>query len=163
LTVLRLNGTLYQAGKNVRGERRGYIAEEDENCCSTDEFVADRAVNLVRCDAFLADAVNQGVELVVFPENVLFRGKDQGYRDSGSKIPGPVTDQLAALSRKHGVAVVWGAIVETTPKGFHNSCVFVSHKGELLGMYRKMHLFELYDGETPLFREANFSRRAMTL
>ena len=110
--------------------------------------------NIAACETFFVQARTQGVELLVFPENVLYRGKDEGFRASASAIPGPVTERLCALSRTHAMAAVWGGIVENVSGRYHNSCVFISASGEILSVYRKMHLFELYDGDTALYHES---------
>ena len=115
----------------------------------------DRETNLDRCETYINEAAARGAELVVFPENILFRGKDSGYRDSATSVPGHVSDRLCALSRTHGIAVVWGAVVEQSDIGLHNSCIVISAEGDILSLYRKIHLFELYNGATALFREAD--------
>jgi len=115
----------------------------------------DRERNLAKCERFIRGAKERGAHLVVFPENVLYRGKDEGFRSSASAIPGPVISRLAELSHAHRIAVVWGAIVERGARGLHNSCVVIGADGALLGVYRKIHLFELFDGGKVLFREAD--------
>ncbi|NLF40588.1 carbon-nitrogen hydrolase family protein [bacterium] len=115
---------------------------------------SDREANIAKCAAFIAQAARDGAGLVVFPENVLFKGRDTGFRATASPVPGPVTDRLCELSRAHGVAVVWGAIVERAGTACHNTALFVLPDGTIGASYRKMHLFELYDGDTVCFREA---------
>jgi len=113
----------------------------------------DREKNLARCAAFFRRGSREHVDLLVFPENVLCRGKGEGYRGSASRIPGEVSSRLALLSREYSMAAVWGGIVEETDDGLYNTSLFFSRSGDLIATYRKMHLFALYDGERVCFRE----------
>jgi predicted amidohydrolase len=92
--------------------------------------------------------------MIVFPENVLFRGNDSGFRRSASNIPGSVTRQLSMLSRRFRMAAVWGGLVERADDRLFNTSVFFDEQGRLRAAYRKMHLFELYDGRQVCFRES---------
>jgi hypothetical protein len=58
----------------------------------------DVAANLAQCAAHMRAAAAAGAALIVFPENALFRGTDDGYRAAAQRVPGPLTEQLAALS-----------------------------------------------------------------
>jgi len=114
-----------------------------------------RARNLATCADFFARAAAHGADMIVFPENVLYRGDDAGFRRSASVIPGGVTRQLSALSRRFRMAAVWGGVVERAGNRLFNTSVFFDEKGRLRGAYRKMHLFELYDGRQVCFRESD--------
>ena len=114
-------------------------ADAEENfSCSVDIFEKAR---------------KEKVELLLFPENVFYRGCDEGYKNQARNIPGDYTNKLASLSKKFSIAALWGSIVEKTKTGFYNTSLFFSESGNLIGKYRKIHLFELYDNEQVLFRE----------
>jgi len=116
---------------------------------------ADAEDNLSRSADIFNQAKKENVELLLFPENIFYRGEDEEYKIHSHHIPGHLTKKLAALSEKFSIAAVWGSIVERVPRGFYNSSVFFSESGELIGKYRKIHLFELYDNENILFRESD--------
>jgi len=116
---------------------------------------ADAEENLLRSVDIFKKAKEEQVKLLLFPENILYRGDDKGYKFRAQKIPGSLTQKLACLSKEFSVAAVWGSIVEETSRGLYNSSVFFSEAGDLIGVYRKVHLFELYDEEKVLFRESD--------
>ena len=116
---------------------------------------SDAEENLSRSVDFFEKAKEEKIELLLFPENVLYRGNDNGYKNQAQNIPGKFTQQLGNLSRKFSVSAVWGGVVEKTETGFYNTSLFFSESGDLIGKYRKIHLFELYDNEQILFRECD--------
>jgi predicted amidohydrolase len=113
----------------------------------------DRAANLARCEDVFASAAEREADLLVLPENVLYRGLEEGFRASASRMPGPVTELLGELSRRTGVAAVWGGVVEETDAGRYNAALLFDREGVLQARYRKMHLFALYDGDVTRFEE----------
>ncbi|MBS0462711.1 MAG: carbon-nitrogen hydrolase [Proteobacteria bacterium] len=55
-------------------------------------------------------------------------------------IPGPSTDALGALARRHGVVIV-GSLFERRAAGlYHNTAVVLEADGTVAGKYRKMHI-----------------------
>ena len=55
-------------------------------------------------------------------------------------IPGPSTERLGALAKKHGVVIV-GSLFERRGAGlYHNTAVVLEKDGSLAGKYRKMHI-----------------------
>ncbi|MGE3308427.1 MAG: nitrilase family protein [Limisphaerales bacterium] len=108
----------------------------------------DKEANFKTVERFLASAVAQGAQLVVFPECCV-----SGYWFMRNLTPdqlgqlaepipdGPSTQRLIALARKHRVTVGAGW-VETGPEGgFHNSYVVALPDGTY-HRHRKLHSFE---------------------
>ena len=116
---------------------------------------ADAEDNLSRSADIFNQAKKENVELLLFPENIFYRGWDEEYKIHSHHIPGHLTQTLADLSKKFSIAAVWGGIVEKAQHGFYNTSVFFSDSGDLICKYRKIHLFELYDNENVLFRESD--------
>jgi predicted amidohydrolase len=87
-----------------------------------------------------------GADLVVLPESAT-TGYHPGAEadalwDAVSEIPGPVTDPLAAVARRLGVHLVWGTYERGPARGqVFNSAAVIGPTGEVLGVYRKTHLF----------------------
>jgi deaminated glutathione amidase len=87
-----------------------------------------------------------GADLVVLPESATtgyHPGTDADTLwDAVSEIPGPVTDPLAEAARAHGVHLVWGTYERGPERGqVFNSAVVIGPTGDVLGVYRKTHLF----------------------
>jgi deaminated glutathione amidase len=87
-----------------------------------------------------------GAELVVLPE-AASTGFTPGVPadelwDLVSAIPGPVTEPLQEAARRHGVHLVWGSYERGAERGVvHNSAAVIGPSGDVLGVYRKTHLF----------------------
>jgi N-carbamoylputrescine amidase len=106
--------------------------------------VEDTQKNLETATAFIHKAARDGAQIVCLPE--LFRSRyfcqteDHAFFKLAEPIPGPTTEALGKLARKHGITVV-GSIFERRSAGvYHNTAVVIDANGKLLGKYRKMHI-----------------------
>jgi deaminated glutathione amidase len=101
----------------------------------------DRCVSMVeRCVA------ESGAELVVLPETA-----STGFTPAVSReqlfelvdtVPGAVTAPIQEVAARLKVHVVFGTYERGTPTGtVHNTAALVGPTGEVLGAYRKTHLF----------------------
>lgn len=100
--------------------------------------------NLTKAEAGIAEAASRGAEIVCLPE--LFTGpyfcqkEDPELFDRAEPIPGPSSQRLAAAARKNKVIVV-GSLFERRMAGvYHNTATVHDANGDLLGIYRKMHI-----------------------
>ena len=98
--------------------------------------------NLQKIEEFTKKARNQAADLIVFPELSLtgYVMRDQVY-EQAETIPGPSSRIIESISRKNGIAIVFG-MPELSKKAkatIFNTAVFVGTRG-LIGKYRKMYL-----------------------
>ena len=100
--------------------------------------------NLANIEARVAGAAARGAKLVLLQE--LHNGpyfcqhEHCDEFDRAEPIPGPSTERLGALAKKHGVVIV-GSLFERRAAGlYHNTAVVLEADGRLLGKYRKMHI-----------------------
>ncbi len=104
----------------------------------------DRNSNLAATAAAIAQAANEGAELVVLAE--LHTGpyfcqvESPAEFDRAEAIPGPSTDDLSALAREHRVVLVGSLFERRAPGLYHNTAVVFEHDGQIAGHYRKMHI-----------------------
>jgi len=105
---------------------------------------ADPEENLDRAASRVEAAARAGAEVVCLPE--LFRSpyfcqrEDPRLFDLAEPVPGPSTERLGAVARKAGVAVVAPIFERRAPGLYHNSAAILDATGELVGLYRKMHI-----------------------
>ncbi len=106
---------------------------------------SERAENVARASALVDQAVNAGAELVLLPEYVTFLGPHSRFAEMCEPIPGPSTDLLAAVARRHRIYLHAGSLIEeATPSGrFYNTSTLFDPQGELIATYRKIHLFDV--------------------
>jgi predicted amidohydrolase len=114
----------------------------------TDPVLGKSDENLTRIQEIFLSAVEKGTQLVVFPECATtgygFSDLDSAYAVA-ENIPGPTTDVLSTMCRKHalpkgGPFIVLGLLERGGDKQtVYNSAVIIGPDG-LVGTYRKAHL-----------------------
>jgi len=104
----------------------------------------DPQQNLERQLRLAERAMKDGARIVCTQE--LFRSQyfcqveDHRFFALAETIPGPSTDALAKLAKKHG-AVVIASLFERRAAGlYYNTAAVIDADGSLLGVYRKMHI-----------------------
>lgn len=112
---------------------------------------ANVTTNLQKIDEIMGRLTRNQTDvthLVVLPECCLyFGGEDSTQMDlaKASKSTDELRTALANLAKKHQVNLVAGTIpilTESEEKFTNSSCFFNTH-GELLGVYNKIHLFDV--------------------
>ncbi len=105
---------------------------------------ADPDANLHKAIRKVEDAAARGAHVVCLPE--LFRSQyfcqreDAALFDLAEPVPGPSTDALAAVAKKHKVVVIAPVFERRAAGLYHNSVAILDSGGELRGIYRKMHI-----------------------
>ena len=104
----------------------------------------DAEANLSVIEARVAEAAARPARLVLLQE--LHNGpyfcqhESVDEFDLAEPIPGPSTQRLGALAKRHGVVIV-GSLFEKRATGlYHNTAVVLEKDGTLAGKYRKMHI-----------------------
>ncbi len=113
----------------------------------------DRSHNLERVLTAIDDAAGAGADLVAFAEVVLDRFfpqqtcKDLPFdaADLAEPVPGPITDQIAAKAKEHGIVVVFN-LYEVDDRGrYFDSSPVIDADGTVLGVTRMVHITD-YEG-----------------
>ncbi len=113
---------------------------------TTPEENVDKAVAKVR------EAAEGGAEAVCLPElyrtPYLCQKEDAELFDLAEPVPGPSTETLGRAAKEAGVALVVPIFERRATGLYHNSAVVIDADGEIVGLYRKMHI-----PDDPLFYE----------
>jgi len=102
------------------------------------------AENLDKAVTKVAEAAKAGAEVVCLPE--LFRSpyfcqkEDAVLFDLAESVPGPSTEALGQAAKNAGVAVIASLFERRAPGLYHNTAAIIDATGEVLGLYRKMHI-----------------------
>jgi predicted amidohydrolase len=106
--------------------------------------------NLTRACAYIAEAKQNGADIVCLPESVMTINTSQQDACVGEKFPGPWTEIFSGAARMHGINVIAPYYVTEKKKTYNQATVF-DRKGTIAGMYRKIqpHALELKRGVTP--------------
>jgi N-carbamoylputrescine amidase len=104
----------------------------------------DAASTLPRAEAHLRQAARQGAQIAVLPELFLTpyfcQKEDPSLFDLAESIPGPSCDALSRIAQQTGMVII-GSLFERRSSGlYHNTATVHDADGNLLGIYRKMHI-----------------------
>jgi N-carbamoylputrescine amidase len=105
---------------------------------------ADLGKNLDRTVEKVAEASAKGAQVICLQE--LFRSpyfcqkEDASLFDLAETVPGPSTEAMAAVARRAGVTVIVPLFERRAPGLYHNSAAVIGPDGNILGLYRKMHI-----------------------
>jgi predicted amidohydrolase len=118
----------------------------------------DKSRNIETALSFVKDAAKAGADWVQLPEMFPFMGSYDRVYDMAEMEGGPLYQALASAAREHRILLIAGTVGERPdqdrlPKDVllndkgqrrvFNTCYVFGRQGELLGKYRKTHLFNL--------------------
>ncbi len=123
---------------------------------------ADIAANLERARALVGAARARGAEVVLLPENFALMGSEEQKLAAaealavGAPATGPILRVLASTAKAEGVWLVGGGMPARSadPARPYNASVVVDPEGQLVAVYRKIHLFDVEVGDGATYRES---------
>lgn len=106
--------------------------------------------NLDQFGKYLEEAGGMSPDIVCLPEGITLVGNGKTYLDVSEPVPGPTTEFLAEMARKHRMYIVAGILEKEGPV-LYNTAVLLDRDGKLAGKYRKVSLprEEIEGGVTP--------------
>ena len=108
---------------------------------------ADVGKNLQAADRLLADAAEDGCQLVVLPENFALMPLNGRDKVAHAEQPGdgPIQMFLADAARRHRLWIVGGSMPMVSPEAerVFGVCPVYDSKGVEQACYRKIHLFDV--------------------
>lgn len=111
------------------------------------QYTADRDVAANRATAVdLVARAGAGADLVVLPENAMYsdptkEGPAEGYSEA---IDGEFVTAVRAAAKAAGTHVVSGFTETSDDTRSYNTLVHIGPDGELVGVYRKVHLYDAF-------------------
>jgi deaminated glutathione amidase len=108
----------------------------------------DKDRNLAAADRLARSAAGDGAELVVLPEKFNVLGTREDYVAGAETLEGPTVSWARDLAREFGIDLVAGSIIERREgrEKLSNTSVHVGPDGEIKGVYRKIHMFDVVVG-----------------
>ncbi len=105
---------------------------------------ADRHENLQRTIDAAAMAARDGAQIIctqeLFATEYFCQSEDHAHFKLAEPIPGPITEVFQGIAKEHNVVIVASIFEQRAAGLYHNSAVIIDASGELLGVYRKMHI-----------------------
>jgi deaminated glutathione amidase len=116
----------------------------------------DKDENIASALDLIDQAARTGARLVVLPEVWPYLGPEEASRDHAETVPGPITELLAERARRHGIFIHAGSIYEirAADPGMYNTSVVIDPRGEIIGRYSKIHMFDVVLDGVAQFQES---------
>ncbi|MGI8750692.1 MAG: carbon-nitrogen hydrolase family protein [Thermoleophilaceae bacterium] len=105
----------------------------------------DKQANLSAADRLTRAAATDGADLVVLPEKFNLLGSHEHLRAGAEPIDGPAITWARETAADLGIDLVAGSFVERREghEKLANTSVHVGPGGEIRGVYRKIHMFDV--------------------
>ncbi len=107
----------------------------------------DKQQNLGAIADMVAMAARRGAQLITFPEASMYNygASDHNLLPHAETLNGAFVTSLARLARENGVFIAAG-MFESIPDDQHvfNTIVVLNANGDLVGHYRKIHLYDAF-------------------
>jgi predicted amidohydrolase len=108
------------------------------------KVVDDKRTNLEKATTMIETAARNGTEMVVLPE--MFNcpydtNKFKAYAEPPENSPS--LKLVSSIAKENGVFLIAGSIPELSENKLYNSSFIYNNHGILLGVHRKIHLFDI--------------------
>jgi len=116
----------------------------------------EKAANLEKAERLVARAASTGADVVVLPEKWNAIGEADALHAAAEPLEsGESVAAMADWARDHGITLVGGSIAEQREgrEKLSNTSIAFGPDGEVLGVYRKIHLFDV-EVEGNVYRES---------
>lgn len=111
--------------------------------------------NLAEAERLLVEASEGGADLAVLPEFFVYLGPETRIGEVSETLPGgPAGDMLSRAAGEHRMWVLGGSLPERYDGRIYNASPLFDRTGELIAIYRKIHLFDVRLDDQPPFRES---------
>ncbi|HLI78482.1 MAG TPA: nitrilase-related carbon-nitrogen hydrolase, partial [Candidatus Binataceae bacterium] len=106
---------------------------------------SDKAANLERAERLVREAASHGASLIALPETFNWRGKRGAEASAAETLEGESVSLMARLASDLKVHIVAGSITEHVEgqEKTYNTSVMLGPDGARMGVYRKIHLFDI--------------------
>ena len=104
--------------------------------------------NLSTLETLTTQAANEGAKVICWAEAFAYLGRHEGKLEILEHLPegGPILKRCQSLAKKLGVELLLGGFHEadpTDPSRCFNTSLYLSDQGEIVNIYRKIHLFDV--------------------
>ncbi|RAP33890.1 hypothetical protein DID75_01225 [Candidatus Marinamargulisbacteria bacterium SCGC AG-410-N11] len=122
--------------------------------------VANQEVNLQKAIELSKQALSKNAKLIAFPEVFNYRKRYKSEAIHKETLDGKCVTIFKDLAKSYNCYILLGSISELIPnsKKVYNTSVMISDKGAVIGVYRKMHLFDVEVDNVKIKESSVFER-----
>ncbi len=116
--------------------------------------------NLESARRGVREAAERGAEFIALPENFAFLRREGNPIPCAQSLDGEIVGCVRELASRHRVPILAGTFAETIEgdQRVYNTSALISETGQIVAVYRKIHLFDVDLGESGgVFRESAFT------
>lgn len=116
----------------------------------------DKAANFARAANLVRNAARKGAQLVALPEcfNTPYGAKY--FQKHAEPLHGHTTNLLSEIAKECKIYLVGGSFPESDGDKIYNTCTVFNPNGDMLGKYRKLHLYDVDVPGKITFQESRF-------
>lgn len=115
----------------------------------------DKAYNLECISAYISQYCDKNLDLVVMPEFFSTSIDDKSLVNNPEPSGGGIViDYLSKIAKRFNVNIVCGSVMELEDGKLYNTSYVLNRSGEVVGKYRKIHLFKFFGGNEHKYTEA---------
>ena len=93
---------------------------------------------------YIEEAGRQGVQILclqeIFNTPYFCPGQDKKWYESAEAVPGPTTEKMQVLAKKHNMVIIVPIYEKESPGVLYNTAAVIDADGTYLGKYRKNHI-----------------------
>ncbi|MEZ4856109.1 MAG: nitrilase-related carbon-nitrogen hydrolase [Gelidibacter sp.] len=93
---------------------------------------------------YIEEAGKQGVQILclqeIFNTPYFCPGQDKKWYESAESVPGPTTEKMQVLAKKHNMVIIVPIYEKEQPGVLYNTAAVIDADGTYLGKYRKNHI-----------------------
>ncbi|MEG1771800.1 MAG: nitrilase-related carbon-nitrogen hydrolase [Clostridia bacterium] len=118
----------------------------------------NKTLNISRAEAMLDKAGKAGVDMAILPEMFSIRYSLRLFPSASEPLTGDSFNMIKAAAKRNRITVVGGSFLEQNGDKLYNTSVSFNKNGELLGIYRKAHLFDVDFGSFSFMESSVITR-----
>ena len=121
---------------------------------------SDQRSNMDTAVALIEQAAAAGAVLIATPENTNYLGPHDEKVRRAEPLEGDICGRFSELARRLGVYLLLGSYNEKSDEEHrcYNTSVLFRDDGEIISVYRKMHLFDVDHSDEVRFKESDTTK-----
>ena len=116
---------------------------------------ADKSANLRLASEYVKRAAESGAQVVSLPEMWNCPYSSKFFRTCAEPADGQTVEFMSRLAEECGIYLIGGSIPELDEGKIYNTSFSFNRKGDMIGRFRKVHLFDVDVKEGVSFRESD--------